>query len=163
MNKRIRRFTYVTMLTALAIVINMMETLYIPPIQFGIRFGLANIIALITIRLFGIREMVIVNVMRVILSSLFRGTIFGTSFWIALGGITLSSITLIITKALNSSLKFASIISAIAHSVGQVLVVTYLYKNVNMFSYLPVLLFGSIVTGYLTGWLAELSLKRIKL
>ena len=56
-----KRLSYVTMLSALSIVINLFESWFIPPVQFGIRFGLANIISLITIELFGIKELLIVN------------------------------------------------------------------------------------------------------
>ena len=85
MNKT-RRLTYVTMLSALSIVINLFESMFIPPIQFGIRFGLANIIALITIELFGVKEVLIVNTMRIVIGSLLRGVIFGSPFWISFGG-----------------------------------------------------------------------------
>ena len=51
MNKT-KKLTYVTMLTALAIVINVAANAFLPSLPLGIRFGLANIIALITINLF---------------------------------------------------------------------------------------------------------------
>ena len=100
MNKT-KKLTYVTMLTALAIVINVAENAFLPSLPLGIRFGLANIIALITINLFDDGEMVTVNIMRVILANLLTGTIFGTKFFIAIGGVILSSVSLIITKKLK--------------------------------------------------------------
>ena len=51
MNKT-KKLTYVTMLIALAIVINVAENAFLPELPLGIRFGLANIIALIAINLF---------------------------------------------------------------------------------------------------------------
>ena len=97
MNKT-KKFTYVTMLSALAIVVNIFENAFIPELPMGIRFGLANIMSLVTIRVFSYKEMLVVNIMRVVLANLLTGTIFGTKFFIAFGGIVLSSLSLIITK-----------------------------------------------------------------
>ena len=105
-----KRLSYVTMLSALSIVINLFESWFIPPVQFGIRFGLANIISLITIELFGIKELLIVNIMRILIGSLLRGIIFGSPFWISFGGILLSTIIIIILHKLKTSLSFTSII-----------------------------------------------------
>ena len=74
-----RRIVYLTLLSAMAITINILESTYIPALPYGIRFGLANIIALITVELFGVKEMLIVNMMRVVIGNLLRGLIFG--FW----------------------------------------------------------------------------------
>ena len=124
--------------------------------------GLANIVALITIRLLGVKDMIIVNAMRVVISSLMRGMIFGSTFWISMGGVVLSSIVLIILDKLHSSLMFTSILSAIAHSAGQVIIVMFFYMQPGIAILLPYLFLGSIPMGILTGTVAHLVLKRIK-
>ena len=150
------------MLSALSIVINLFESWFIPPVQFGIRFGLANIISLITIELFGIKELLIVNIMRILIGSLLRGIIFGSPFWISFGGILLSTIIIIILHKLKTSLLFTSIMSAIFHSLGQVLIVSFIYRQSNVMMILPILLISSILTGCLTGFIAKECLKRLK-
>lgn len=157
-----KRLSYVTMLSALSIVINLFESWFIPPVQFGIRFGLANIISLITIELFGIKELLIVNIMRILIGSLLRGIIFGSPFWISFGGILLSTIIIIILHKLKTSLLFTSIMSAIFHSLGQVLIVSFIYHQSNVMMILPILLISSILTGCLTGFVAKECLKRLK-
>lgn len=157
-----KRLSYVTMLSALSIVINLFESWFIPPVQFGIRFGLANIISLITIELFGIKELLIVNIMRIMIGSLLRGIIFGSPFWISFGGILLSTIIIIILHKLKTSLLFTSIMSAIFHSLGQVLIVSFIYHQSNVMMILPILLISSILTGCLTGFIAKECLKRLK-
>jgi heptaprenyl diphosphate synthase len=148
-----KRFVYVTMLCAMAISLNLFESIYIGNIfPFGIRIGLANIIALITIEMFGIKEMLVVNVMRVFIGNLIRGLIFGSTFWIALGGVVLSSIALIITHKLKSSLIFSSVVCSVMHSLGQVLVVIMFYNQPRMIAIMPYLLLGSIPMGVIT-WL----------
>ena len=160
---RTKHFVYLTLLSAMAITLNLIESIYIGPILFGtLRLGLANIIALITIRVLGLKEMLIVNAMRVLIGNLLRGTILGSTFWIALGGVVLSSLSLIITDKLKSSLMFASVISSICHSLGQVLVVSAFYSQPAFMVILPYFLLGSIPVGLLTGYTAKLMLVRVR-
>ncbi|NLP22561.1 MAG: Gx transporter family protein [Erysipelotrichaceae bacterium] len=158
-----KRFVYVTMLCAMAISLNLFESIYIGNIfPFGIRIGLANIIALITIEMFGIKEMLVVNVMRVFIGNLIRGLIFGSTFWIALGGVVLSSIALIITHKLKSSLIFSLVVCSVMHSLGQVLVVIMFYNQPRMIAIMPYLLLGSIPMGVITGIVSKNALRLMK-
>ncbi len=157
-----KRFVTVALLSAMAVILNMIESVYIGSFAYGIRIGLANIIALIALKLYGVREMITVNLMRVIIGNLLRGLIFGTTFWIGLGGVVLSSITLALLDRLDSSLMFTSVMSAIAHSAGQVCVVIFLYHQTAMAAVLPYLLIGSVPMGVLTGFTAAQALKRIR-
>lgn len=162
MNKQVKRFTYLALLSAMAITLNLVETAMLPP-MFGIfRIGLANIISLVTIRILGIKEMVIVNMMRVIIGNLMSGRFMGSSFWISLGGVLLSSIVLIIMDKLHSSMMFSSVMSAIAHSVGQVCVVTFFYMTTYIAVILPYFLLLSVPTGLLTGFIAKVTSDRIQ-
>ncbi len=161
MNKT-KKISYVAILSALAIVINLFESAFIPPIQFGIRFGLANIIALITIELFGYKELIFVNGMRVTIGSLLRGMIFGTQFWISFMGVVLSTIVIMICHRFKTSLLFMSVMSAIAHTLGQVLMVMVLYSQVMIASLFPLLAISSVATGILTGFVAKECLRRVR-
>ena len=162
-NQSIKKMVYLTLLAAMAIAINLFESAYLAFMPFGIRFGLANIIALITIELFGIQEMLGINLMRVMLSSLLRGTIFGSTFWISAGGVLLSSLCLIVVrKGLKFPIYSTSMISAIGHSVGQVMVVMMIYQQIHLMYIIPILLISSIPTGVLTGMIAVGTLKRLK-
>lgn len=55
----------------------------------------------------------------------------------------------------------SSMLCAVAHSVGQVLVVMFIYKQTAMITIIPILLISSIPTGILTGWIAKEALKRL--
>ena len=156
-----QHLTYVTMLGALAIVLNLFESYFIPPIQFGIRFGIANIIALVTISLFSVKDLIVVNTLRVVIGGLLRGIIFGAPFWISAGGVILSTLVIILCHKAHCTLGFTSIMSAISHSLGQVGVVILLYQQVGIGALLPILALASIVTGCLTGFIAKECIKRI--
>ena len=157
-----RRFTYLALLSAVAIALNLLESIYIGPIFGVLRLGLANIAALLALKLMGRREMIIVNVMRVVIGNLLRGTIFSSTFWISSGGVILSSLVMLGMDKLDSSLLFTSIIGSIAHSSGQVLIVSFLSRQAGMAAILPYLLLGSIPTGILIGTIAKLVLTRIR-
>lgn len=162
-NKETRKMVYLTLLSAMAIAINIFESTYLAFMPFGIRFGLANIIALITLELFGMKETILINFMRVGLGGLLRGTLFGTAFWISASGVTLSCICLfLIRRVLKFPIYSTSMISAIGHSVGQVITVMFIYKQVGMLTVIPMLLISSIPTGILTGIVAIGTLKRLK-
>lgn len=157
-----KHLAYVTMLGALAIVLNLFESWFIPPIQFGIRFGLANIITLITMELYDVKDVFIVNGLRVVIGGLMRGVIFGAPFWISTGGVILSTLMIIICHKAKCSLLFESMMSAIAHTTGQVLVVMFLYHQAGVAALFPLLAITSIATGFLTGFVSKECLKRIK-
>lgn len=163
MNKSTKTFVYVTLLAAMAITINMFETMFVAGLPLGIRFGFANVIALITIELFSYKEMMIVNGMRVVLGNLLRGALFGTSFWISLSGVVLSSIVLMICKKLKkTSFISTAMLCSIAHSVGQVFMVMIFYKTTSMAFVIPLLLVTSIPTGIITGLISAQALPRIR-
>ena len=158
-----KRLMYITMLSAMAIIINIFESTYLPIFPFGIRFGLANIIALIAIELLDVKAMLSVNFMRVVIGNLLRGLIFGSTFWISLGGVVLSSIVLILCKkVLKLPIMSMSMLSAVGHSTGQVLMVLMFYQQENMLMILPYLLLSAIPTGLLTGFTAQSALHLLK-
>ena len=157
-----RHLTWLALLSGTAIALNLLESIYIGPIFGVLRLGLANIAALLALKLMGRKEMVIVNVMRVVIGNLLRGLIFSSTFWISSGGVLLSSLVMLGLDAIDSSLLFVSICGSIAHSAGQVLIVMGLYRQAGMAAVLPYLLLGSIPTGIAIGTVANLVLARIR-
>ena len=157
----VKRVSYLAIMSSLAIVINIIENLFIPPFSFGIRFGIANIISLITIKKTGYKDMLIVVLLRLTLGNLIKGTIFGIPFWISSLGIVFSAIIIIVLNKLMASILFTSMMSSIFHTFGQVLVVCFIYSNINIIVMLPVLIVSSLATGVLTGIITKEVLKRI--
>lgn len=157
-----RKLTYLALLSAMAIALNLLETAMIPPLFGVFRVGLANIIALIAWKILGVKEMIIVNLMRVLIGSLLSGTFLGSTFWISFGGVCLSTLALLLGNMLKSSVMFTSVLSSIAHSSGQVLVVMNFYKQAMMISTLPYFIVLSIPTGLFTGYIANVAIQRVK-
>lgn len=157
------KLVIVAILSAVAVVVNLIENWFIPPVAFGIRFGIANIVSLVVLKKFGIKEMTLVVILRLTIGNLLKGQIFGTPFWISTGGLILSSIIIVILDKLNASIMFTSMMSALFHTTGQVIAVCILYDQVNIIAMLPVLIIGSVATGVLTGIISRKVIERVKI
>ena len=158
-----RRLTLMTMLLAMSILLHMVEPALPIPVP-GVKLGLANIVGLITLFLFGVKEMVTVNVMRVVMASLLRGILFGTGFWLSLSGVLLSTLVTIVLYKQNKLSKIGlSVASGAFHGIGQIGALILINNTVMMIYWLPMLWFSSVPTGYVTGTLSVQVLKRLKI
>ena len=157
-NKLVR----MALLLSLALIINYLESLVPLPIPLpGVKIGLANCIGLMVLCCFDMRDYVFFNIMKVLMVALLR-TGFGTAFFISCMGTLLSTIaTLIVYKFTKSSIYGLSIIGALFHSLGQVLMVILLYDNMYMINYLPVLEVVSIISGCLTAFISANVLEKL--
>jgi heptaprenyl diphosphate synthase len=157
-----RRLTLMTMLLAMSILLHMVEPALPIPVP-GVKLGLANIIGLIALFLFGIKEMITINVMRVVMASLLRGILFGTGFWLSLSGVLLSTLMTILLYKQNKLSKIGlSVASGAFHGIGQIGALILINNTVMMIYWLPMLWFSSVPTGYVTGTLSVQVLKRLK-
>ncbi len=157
-----RRLTLITMLLAMSILMHMLEPSLPIPIP-GVKLGLANILGLITLILFDAKSMILLNFMRVIIASLLKGIIFGTGFWLSMGGVVASTIiTLILYKTKKFTPIGLSVASSAFHGLGQIIVLMYINQTVMMIYWLPLLWFSSIPTGWVTGNISSQVLKRLK-
>jgi len=165
MNKsytRTKRLTILSMLVTMSILLQIIEPVFPLPVP-GVKLGLANIMGLITLYMFSYKEMIGVNVLRVVLASMLRGIIFQTAFWLSLSGVLLSTFAVIILRKITPmSIIGLSVASSVFHCLGQIIGVMFIYQTVYMVSYLPVMWIMSIPAGLLTGTISIQVLKRIK-
>ena len=158
-----KRLIYLALLISMAIALQVFESMIAIPLPYGAKLGLANIIALVTMELFDVKELILVNSMRVLLGSLLRGTFLTSTFWISTGGVLLSSLAIIFMKKFTKqSMIGISIVSAVFHNIGQIIVITFLYNNVALAAILPILLITAIPTGILVGISAKETSSRVK-
>lgn len=116
----------------------------------GAKLGIANIVTLTSLVLFGLKDTFIILSVRVIMSSIFAGPISYLLFSIV--GSYLSLIFMYLALKINKfSLIGVSVIGAIGHNIGQLAVAGMIIKNGMIFGYLPYMLFASIITGLFVG------------
>jgi heptaprenyl diphosphate synthase len=153
--KSTNKLVRMALLLSFALVINYLESLIPLPIPLpGVKIGLANCIGLMVLYCFEEKSYISFNLIKVLMVALVR-TGLGTAFFISFIGTLLSTIaTILIYKFSKASIYGLSIIGALFHSLGQVIMVMILYSNIYMINYLPILEVISIVTGCLTAFIS---------
>ncbi len=161
-----KKLTMVAMMIALSVVFHTVEGMVWNPAEFvvpGFKLGLANIVGLIALFKFDSKTMITVNFMRVMISSLLTGTILGHVFWLSLSGVVLSTaMAILLHNKIRLSPIGVSIGASAFHCIGQILMAVYLYNQIRMIFYLPVLLLLSVPTGIVTGIISQMVVKRLK-
>ena len=148
-------------LTAGAIVIAILES-FIPSIGIpGVKLGLANIVILIILYELGIVEAIIVNLLRVLVVGLVRGTFLGMGFFMSLTGAVFSLGIMILFYLLirKFSVVGVSVIGSIFHVGGQILIAMIYLGTAYIVLYLPVLAISAIITGVFVGIIAQLIIR----
>ena len=151
-------------MTAVAMVFGYIEHLLPLPIGiYGIKAGLANIVPLTILELFGALPAAVINLVRIVLS----GILFGNTVSIAysLAGGALSLIVMVLARKLKGiTVTGVGIIGGVAHNIGQLIVAIFLTDEIKIAFYLPVLVFAGAIAGLLVGVIASLTIsnKNIK-
>lgn len=159
----IKKCARLSMFTSLAIILNIVES-FIPFFNIpGIKIGLANVIVVAILYLYGAKEAFYVSILRVIVVGLLRTGLFSTTFLFSLSGAILSMIVMSITKKTNLfSMIGISILGSIFHGIGQLIMACVILKNNSVFYYLPIMLVMSIVTGIFIGMISKEIVKFLK-
>lgn len=148
---KVKKLTLTAILAGLALIIFIVEA-QLPPIWIpGVKLGLSNVVVLAAILFGGYTVGAGVLLIRIILGSVFCGTVMSFSFSIA-GGICAYTAMCIGTRFLGKKqIWVISVFGAIAHCVGQLIVASVLIENINAFVMLPIMIIASIITGIFTG------------
>jgi heptaprenyl diphosphate synthase len=161
---RTKKMVLLGILVSQALALHLLERLIpVPTPVPGIKLGLANAISLITIVLFGPKEALAVVAMRTFLGSVFGGGI--SSFIYSFIGGCISTIAMaIMYKRFRAlfSLPGISVVGAVFHNIGQILVASFIIQNAKLFYYLPVLLISAVITGLFTGFAVQYTLSPMK-
>ena len=161
--KRSKELAVCGMLTALAIILSIVERMFpldaIIPIP-GVKLGLANVVTLFALTL---RDSLAVVVVRVTLASLLMGSV--TAFLFSLFGGLLA--LFVMWALLHAEGKFCSLLGvsvagAAAHNIGQIAAAVLWMKTTAVLAYLPYLLLMSVPLGLVTGLVCAVVLTHMK-
>lgn len=161
--EKTRKLVNLAVFLALGVVFNIIENfiVFIPSLP-GVKLGLANSIGLILLALYGPVEFFSIGLLRVLLSGTFSG--FGSSFLLSISGFLISSFFVLISYLFNKfSLYGYSLISAVTHGVGQVLVIAWMYENILMLNYLFIMIVSGVITGLLVAGVARVVILRLRM
>ena len=155
---KVQKMALLGVLTAAAIVIAILES-FIPSVGIpGVKLGLANIVILIILYELGIWEAAVVNLLRVLVVSLVRGTFLSMGFLMSLMGCVFSLGIMILFYLLikKFSIIGVSVIGSIFHVTGQILIAMLFLGTGYIFLYLPIIAISAIITGVFVGIVARL-------
>lgn len=151
-----RRLVFLSLLVAMGTALHLVEGVLLIPLPLpGVKLGLANIITLLTIYLYGFRDGLTVAMMRVVLGSLIGGMFLSPGFLLGLSGAVCSTLVmaLLLKRTSCFSMIGLSLAGAAGHNIGQLLAAGLLLQSTAILYYLPVLLLAGIPTGFITGFL----------
>jgi len=148
---------HIAVLVALAMALHAVESaLPLPVAVPGARLGLAHIIALLALVLYGFRVAMFVAVLRTLLGSILFGNFLGFGFYLSLSGAVFSTLAMALAlwfwRRERLSLVAVSMIGAVVHNTTQVGMASLIIGNMNLLKlYLPLLLILAIPAGVFTG------------
>jgi heptaprenyl diphosphate synthase len=156
----------IALLSAYALGLHGFESFLPTPIPW-LRLGLANIITLTTLLLYGIRAAMTVTLIRVILGSLFTGTFLGPAFILSFGGGITSTIAMGIVVSIIPKLfgpVGLSLIGALFHNIAQLFLAYFLFiqriEAILLIS--PVIILLGTLTGTVNGIVSDIIIKNLK-
>ena len=149
------------MLTAIAMVFGYVESIIPLPIGIpGIKLGLANIVILFVIYRYGIREASLVSVARIVLSGLMF-----TGMWSILYGISGTVCAIMVMSLAKFRLKLSvitvSVLGAMAHISGQMVVAGLNVGFGPVAGYALYLLLASLIFGAIIGTISDILIRRV--
>ncbi|SKA72813.1 heptaprenyl diphosphate synthase [Clostridium sp. USBA 49] len=151
--KKINKMTFISVLVAQALILYLVEGMMpIPFIAPGAKLGLSNIITVICLYLFTLKDAFLVMILRIILSTFFAGSMSSLLYSIA-GGV-FSTLSMYFIKKIGKeyiSIIGVSITGAFFHNLGQIIIAALVIHNTNIIIYLPILSVAGIGTGFFVG------------
>lgn len=161
-----KRLTTLAIMLSISIVLSIVESslsaLILIPIP-GVKLGLANVVTLIIMYIYGDRDAFMIVLLRVVLVGLLRGNIFSMTFYLSFSGGMVAYAFMWLFKHLKVfSPVGVSIMGAFGHSVGQIVIAIIILNTKELIFYFPLILVLSVITGVFTGLLAKRSLDIMK-
>ena len=156
-----KRIALTGLLVAAAMVLSYVEML-IPVFVAvpGVKLGLPNIVIVFALYRLGFRPAVLISLIRVVLVAFTFGNAFSLVY--SLSGAILSLVVMGLLKRSDAlSVTGVSVLGAVSHNIGQILVAMIVLETGSLIYYFPVLLVTGVVAGVFIGLLAAVLTKRI--
>ncbi len=165
MQNKTKRLVNLSLFIAMATMLNYFErfipiTIAIP----GVKLGIANVVTLVTLAIYGRKDAFMLIIIRTTLASLFYGG-FGSLIYSLAGGLTALLIMSILWRWQEKYISIIgiSVLGALGHNVGQVLAAAFILQTPAIFSYLSILLVSAVVTGVIIGIVGQRVIAYLKI
>lgn len=162
-NRSAQRVALSGLLTSLMLVLGLIErqfplTAAIP----GIKLGLANSVLLYSLYMLGIRQSVVLMLLKALMSWLIYTNMNAMFYSLAGGALSLLAMVLL-SRVRGVSIIGVSALGAVFFNVGQILMAVWMLNTPQLIvTYLPVLMLSGVLTGVLTGVIAQMVMKHLR-
>lgn len=158
---KVKRLTELALLTALALIIFVIELQIPNPVPIpGVKLGLANIITVFAVYHYRAREVGLIVFARILLGSFISGNMMSLLYSLAGGTLCLLGMLGLKHILTERYIWICSVLGAVLHNIGQI-TVTCLIAGWGLLAYLPFLLVSGCIAGAFTGGCAQLILHRV--
>ena len=145
-------------LTIFVIELNIPLSVGIP----GVKLGLANIITVVAVFLLSPADAAAILLARILLAGIFTGQVMALWYSLA-GGLLCFAAMLVMRKFVTEKqIWVSSVIGAVFHNLGQIIVAVAVTRTSAVFYYFPVLMVSGILAGLFTGAAAQAVYGRLK-
>jgi heptaprenyl diphosphate synthase len=153
---KLRKMVFLSIMISISIVVSIVEAqistvLFIIP---GVKLGLANIITLIVLYIYGKKDAFIVLMLRILLVALIYSAMPAPLMSLA-GGLCAFGTMILFQRFKNLSVISVSVAGALAHMVGQIAMAIFILQTELLILYLPYMMILSVPTGIFTGIVAK--------
>jgi len=151
-----KRLVTLSIFLSISIVLSIVES-FLPVIPVvGAKLGLANIMTLVILSLYGEKDAFVVVILRVLLVGILRGSIGNPGFFLSLGGGLAAYLMMVFFLRLKVfNIISVSVMGSLGHSVGQIAVAIVILSTNELVYYFPFLFIIAIPTGIFTGSVAK--------
>jgi heptaprenyl diphosphate synthase len=151
-----KRLTSLAIFLSISIVLSILES-FIPSFSVpGAKLGMANIVTLVVMYMYGEKDAFLILVLRIILVGLLRGSIFAYPFWLSVsGGMLAFSLMYTFKKLKVFNMVSISVMGSLGHSLGQILMAMFLLDTAELAFYFPLLFLIAIPTGIFVGAVSQ--------
>lgn len=157
-----KRLATLSVLTAMGLIMFMVESLFPPLFLPGAKMGLSNIFSMLALYLLGPVEAFVLIVVRTVLGSMFTGNM-STLMYSLTAGIVSVVVSSVLVEFVypRVSIVAVSIVSAVMHNLTQNVVFCLVSNTPQMFSYMPWLALLGVLAGIIVGFAVWFILKMV--
>ncbi|MBU1145075.1 MAG: Gx transporter family protein [Firmicutes bacterium] len=150
----LKKLIFIALMISSSIVLSILESMFSTALFIipGVKLGLANVITLIILYIYGYKEAFVVVILRIFLVALVYSGIFNPTALLSLSGGIFAYITMVFFKKIRIfSIISVSVAGAFMHMVGQIIMAMIILDTPTLLYYLPYMILISIPTGIFVG------------
>lgn len=162
-NKKVQQVALSGLLTSLMLVFGFIERQFPLPVPVpGIKLGLANSVLLYALYMLGIRQTIVLMMLKSLMSWLIYMNLSAMLYSFA-GGVLSVAAMILVSRMKGVSPIGVSALGAVFFNIGQILMAAWVLGTPQLIvTYLPVLMVSGVLTGILTGVIAKLVMKHLR-